>query len=97
ARTTAAIDVRSLGLLLALMLASLVPLVSLATTRIRAMLVPEYLAAPRPDPLALSGRRSLTFRLGGPAGLALLGAVAIPVLVHVVWAERIDAIERHDR
>ena len=95
ARTTA-IEPRSLGLLLALMLASLVPLVSLATTRIRAMLVPEYLAAPRPEPLALSGRRSLALRLGGPAGLALLGAVAMPVLVHLVWAERIDTIERRE-
>lgn len=94
---SAAIDPRSLGLLLALMLASLVPLVSLATSRIRAMLVPEYLAAPRPDPLALSARRSLVLRLGGPAGLALLGAVAIPVLVHLVWAERIDTLERREQ
>jgi signal transduction histidine kinase len=94
---TAAIDARSLGLMLALMLASLVPLVSLATSRIRAMLVPEYLSAPRPEPLALPGRRSLALRLGGPAGLALLGAVAMPVLVHLVWTERVDTLERRER
>jgi signal transduction histidine kinase len=94
---TAAIDAHSLGLLLALMLASLVPLVSLATTRLRAMLVPEYLSAPRPDPLALPDRRSLALRLGGPAGLALLGAVTIPVLVALVWSERIDTLARRER
>ncbi|MFO7564045.1 MAG: HAMP domain-containing sensor histidine kinase [Enhygromyxa sp.] len=93
----AAIDARTLGLLLALTLASLVPLVSLATSRIRAMLVPEYLSAPRPDPLALPRRRSLALRLGGPAGLALLGVVAVPVLAGQLWTERVDESERRER
>jgi len=92
-----AVDGGTLSLLLALALASLVPLVSLATSRIRAMLVPEYLSAPRPDPLALPVRRSLALRLGGPAGLALIGVVAVPVLVGSLWTERVDASERRER
>jgi signal transduction histidine kinase len=71
-----------------LSLASLLPLVSLAATRIRAMLVPEYLTAPRPNPLALPVQRSLVLRLGGPAGLALLGAVLVPALAGSLWAAR---------
>jgi signal transduction histidine kinase len=93
----AAIDARTLALLLALALASLVPLCSIATTRSRAMLVPEYLSAPRPDPLALPVRRSLALRLGGPAGLALVGAVLVPMLVGLVWSERLDALARREQ
>ncbi|PRQ06741.1 sensor histidine kinase [Enhygromyxa salina] len=87
------VDTGTLTTLVALSLASLAPLVSLATSRIRAMLVPEYLAAPRPDPLALPNRRSLALRLGGPAGLALLGAVIVPVLAGALWTERVALIE----
>jgi signal transduction histidine kinase len=79
-----------------LALASLLPLISLAATRIRAMLVPEYLTAPRPDPLALSMQRSLVRRLGGPAGLALLGAVLVPALAGSLWAERLAKLEARD-
>ena len=79
-----------------LSLASLLPLVSLAATRIRAMLVPEYLAAPRPNPLALPVQRSLVLRLGGPAGLALLGAVLVPALAGSLWAERLAKLEARD-
>ncbi len=96
ARATA-IDAKTLGLCLALSLASLVPLVSLATSRLRAMLVPEYLSAPRPDPLALPVRRSLALRLGGPAGLALVSAVAVPVLAGLLWSQRVDELERRER
>jgi signal transduction histidine kinase len=79
-----------------LSLASLLPLVSLAATRIRAMLVPEYLTAPRPNPLALPMQRSLVLRLGGPAGLALLGAVLVPALAGALWAERLAKLEARD-
>jgi signal transduction histidine kinase len=94
---TTAVDVRTLALVLALGLASLVPLVSLATTRGRAMLVPEYLSAPRPDPLALPVRRSLALRLGGPAALALVGAVVVPMLVGLIWSERLDTLARREQ
>lgn len=88
ARATAS-DARTLALLLAISLASLAPLVSIATSQIRAMLGPEYLSAPRPDPLALPVRRSLALRLSGPAGLALLGAVAVPILAGALWTGRV--------
>jgi signal transduction histidine kinase len=91
------IDLRVLSLATILALVSLLSLASLLTSRIRAMLVPEYLAAPRPDPLALPIRRSLAVRLGGPAGLALLAAVTIPTLVGVLWSERIDGAERREQ
>jgi signal transduction histidine kinase len=81
---------------ISLSLASLLPLVSLAATRIRAMLVPEYLTAPRPNPLALPVQRSLVLRLGGPAGLALLGAVLVPALAGSLWAERLAKLEARD-
>ncbi|PRP94183.1 Signal transduction histidine-protein kinase BarA [Enhygromyxa salina] len=86
----------ALTILLTLSLASLLPLISVASSRIRAMLVPEYLTAPRPDPLALPVERSLTLRLGGPASLALLGAVIVPVLVGALWTERLLEIEARD-
>jgi len=76
----------TLVLLCALTLASLLPLVSLATSQIRAMLVPEYLAAPRANPLALPVRQSVALRLGGPAVLALVGAVTVPILVAALWS-----------
>lgn len=78
-------EARTAPLLLALVFASLLPLVSVATSRIRAMLVPEYLAAPRADPLALPVRRSVALRLGGPAALALIGAVTVPALAAALW------------
>ncbi len=84
------VDDETLGLGVAVSLASLVPLVSLAVSRIRAILVPEYLSAPRPEPLALPIRRSLALRLGGPAGLALLGAIAVPVLTGMLWSARVE-------
>jgi signal transduction histidine kinase len=86
ARVTSA-DTRPLALLSVLAAASLAVLVSLATSRLRAMLVPEYLSAPRPDPLALPIHRSLALRLGGPAALALFGAVVTPVLAGVLWID----------
>jgi signal transduction histidine kinase len=91
------IDATVLTLATLLALVSLLSLASLITSRLRAMLMPEYLAAPRPDPLALPVRRSLAVRLGGPAGLALLAAVMVPVLVGVLWSERIDGAERRER
>lgn len=90
------VDTGTLISIAALALASLAPLASLATSRIRAMLVPEYLAAPRPEPLALPSRRSLALRLGGPAGIALLGAVIVPVLVGALWTERVALLEARD-
>jgi signal transduction histidine kinase len=81
---------------ISLTLVSLLLLVSLAATRIRAMLVPEYLTAPRPNPLALGAQRSLVLRLGGPAGLALLGAVLVPALAGSLWAERLAQLEGRD-
>ncbi|KIG19490.1 Two-component hybrid sensor and regulator [Enhygromyxa salina] len=90
---SANVDTGTLVTIVTLSLASLAPLVSLATSRIRAMLVPEYVAAPRPDPLALPNRRSLVLRLGGPAGLALLGAVIVPVLAGALWTERVALVE----
>lgn len=85
------------SLTLALALASLLPSISLAVSRIRAILVPEYLGAPRPDPLGLPQQSSLAWRLGGPAGLALLGAVLVPALAGSLWTEqlaRVEALER---
>jgi signal transduction histidine kinase len=90
------IETGPLLLSIALSLASLLPLVSLAATRIRAMLVPEYLTAPRPNPLALPMQRSLVMRLGGPAGLALLGAVLVPALAGSLGAERLAKLEARD-
>ncbi len=79
-----------------LSLASLLPLVSIAATRIRAMLVPEYLTAPRPNPLALPLLSSLVLRIGAPAGLALVGAVLVPALAGSLWAERLAKLESRD-
>ena len=64
---------------------------SLMTSRVRAMLLADYVATPRPDPLALPSRRNLALRLGGPAGLALLAAVAVPTLVGLLWSVRVSA------
>jgi signal transduction histidine kinase len=92
----AGVDTATLGLTLAVALASLLPLVSVATSRIRSILVPEYVTAPRPEPLALPIHRSVVLRLGGPAGLALLGAVLVPTLVGALWARQLGVIEARE-
>ncbi len=84
--TSLALDPWTLGLLVALWLSLLLPLVALALGRTRAMLVPEYLAAPRPHPSEVPMRRSLRLRLGVPAGLLVIAAVLGPLLAGVLWA-----------
>ena len=101
-------DGRTLALLVTLSLASLAPLVSTASTRVRAMLVPEHLSAPRPEPLAVPTRargervtgsralHNLALRLGGPAALALAGAVMVPALGGALWTERVAVVEQRE-
>ncbi|MFV8755222.1 sensor histidine kinase [Nannocystaceae bacterium ST9] len=74
--------------LLALWLTLLLPLVAIAVSRTRAMLVPEYIAAPRPIPTALPRRRSLRLRLGVPAVVIVIGVVLAPMLATSVWSEQ---------
>jgi signal transduction histidine kinase len=74
--------------LLGLWLALLLPLIVIAVSRTRAMLVPEYLAAPRPIAAALPRRRSLRLRLGTPAALVVIGVVLAPILATLAWSEQ---------
>ena len=79
------------ALLLGLWLSSLLPLATLAGGRVRAMLVPEYLSAPRPNPLAVPTRQRLSARLGFPAGMALAAAAITPALAGAAWNARLSA------
>ncbi len=85
--------------LLALWIALLLPLVVIAVGRTRAMLVPEYLAAPRPIASALPRQRSLRLRLGVPASLVVIGVVLAPILATLAWSEQHErlAAEAHAR
>ncbi|NVB43216.1 hypothetical protein G6O69_35660 [Pseudenhygromyxa sp. WMMC2535] len=76
--------------LLGLWLTSLLPLATLAAGQLRALLVPEYLSAPRPNPTAMPAPRRLSLRLGVPAGLALAAAVLTPALAGLAWSARVE-------
>lgn len=82
--------------LLALWLALLLPLVVIAVSRTRAMLVPEYLAAPRPIAAALPRRRSLRLRLGMPAALVVIGVVLAPILATLAWSEQHEQVSARE-
>lgn len=92
--TASAVPLGQLGMFVGLSMASLMPLVSMVMSRVRVFLVPELLAAPRPDPVGLPVRNSLGLRLGAPAGLALLGGILVPVLMGALWTQRAAANER---
>lgn len=76
--------------LLGLWLALVLPLVALAVSRTRAMLMPEYLAAPRPKGAALPRLRSLRLRLGAPAAVVVVGVVLGPMFAAATWGDPID-------
>jgi signal transduction histidine kinase len=75
--------------LLGLWITLSLPLVAVAVSRTRAMLVPEYVAAPRPSGAALPRFRSLRLRLGAPAGLVVIGVVLAPMLAAAAWGEHL--------
>lgn len=75
-------------------LATLLPLGTIVSSRVRAMLAPEYVSARRPHPLALPTRRSLRLRLGVPSALALIAAVAAPVLAGAAWSQKLVLLEQ---
>jgi signal transduction histidine kinase len=74
--------------LLGLWFALLLPLIVIGVSRTRAMLVPEYLAAPRPIADALPVKRSLRLRLGLPAALVVIGVVLAPSFATLAWSEQ---------
>ncbi len=91
------LDIRLAFELFVLWLALLLPLVAIAVSRTRAILLPEYLAAPRPNPSALPRRQSLRLRLGAPAALVVIGVVIAPMVAALVWSEQHERLSARER
>jgi len=74
------------------LLASLVtPMVAIGVSRIRAMLRPELISAPRPRPSSLGAKRDLRSSLAIPSFLTLFGVTVGPLLGVWLWQAGTDS------
>ncbi len=76
--------------LAALWVALVAPIAAMMTSRTRAMLRPELLAAPRPDFARLPEQGELRLKLLGPAAAAGLGSVLAPLLGAWLWSHAVS-------